>query len=51
MKKWWKHSKFFTSVFSEKSVKINGHFSSIFSLRDLKCSTSDGAAEKLTHHC
>jgi hypothetical protein len=39
--KWWKHHKFFTYVFSDKSVKNNGNFSPILSLKNLKCSTSE----------
>jgi hypothetical protein len=41
-KKCLKFSKFFTCFFSaKKSLKNNGHFSPIFSLKNLKCSTSE----------
>jgi hypothetical protein len=38
--KCWKSFQFFTHFFSEKWVKKNGHFSPIFSPKNLKCSTS-----------
>jgi hypothetical protein len=40
IKKFWKSFKFFTYFFSEKSVKNDRSFSPIFSLKNLKCSTS-----------
>jgi hypothetical protein len=48
MKKWWKHSKFFTYVFSEKGVKNNGRFSWICSLKNWKCSTSGKQSSRHT---
>jgi hypothetical protein len=36
-----KVSSFSTAVSVKKSVKTNGHFSSIFSLKNLKCSASE----------